>query len=792
MSSEMSAEIPTEITTEATYSNERPRLVSPNFLTEIIDRDLKNGRYSGVVTRFPPEPNGYPHIGHAKSICLNFGLAQDYGGECNLRFDDTNPDTEKQEYADAMIRDIRWLGFQPSRVLYASDYFERFYQCALQLIHDGQAYVDSVSDEEMRSLRGDTNTPGQASQYRDRSVAENLDLFARMRAGEFAGGAHVLRGKIDLASPNFKLRDPVLYRIVHGNHYRTGTTWKIYPLYDFAHPIEDFIEGVSHSICTLEFENNRAIYDWLLENLRGKCGLPESPRPYQHEFARFNLDYTLMSKRKLLALVQGQTVSGWDDPRMPTISALRRRGVRPNALRELAARIGVGKTNSRTEVTLFDSIIRDDLNAIAPRVLAVTRPIKLLLTNYGEVSERIDAPLWPHDVVPPADAPLTRPLSFSNQLWIEADDFAEVPTPGFHRLSVGARVRLRHAYIIRCDGMVKDAAGQVIELHCTVERDTLGRAPADGAAMKGIIHWLDAKTAIPAEFRLYDRLFRDPDPEGGEGDFKAQLPTLLNPTSLVVTQGFIEASVLSNPTDTRYQFERLGYFWQDTEDSKPYALVFNRIIGLRDSFAKTTATTPQPTRSKASKAEKPQPQAQTEAPLSAAALALVAQYSAQYQLSDNDAKVLAREPKLAGFFAAAAPLGDPKTLVHWVVNDLAAPLKADNPHITPEKLVTLLKLLESGDITRTTAKTVLEQVLANGTDPVSIVESQDLRTSTDTSALEAIIDTLLAANPDKLAAYRAGRTGMIGFFMGQVMKATQNKVEPNLVQPLIEAKLKQE
>jgi glutaminyl-tRNA synthetase len=554
------------------------RLVSPNFITELIDADLRAGRYPAVRTRFPPEPNGYLHIGHAKSICLNFGLAIDYGGQCNLRFDDTNPETESLEYVEAMKHDIAWLGFAWAAERYASDYFARLYACAEQLITAGLAYVDSLSGEEIGDYRGTISTPGRPSPFRDRAVEENLDLFRRMRAGEFPDGAHVLRAKIDLASPNMKLRDPVLYRIVHAAHYHAGDRWVIYPLYDFAHPLSDAIEGISHSICTLEFENNRAIYDWLVEHLRGTCDLPESPRPYQYEFARLNLDYTVLSKRKLIRLVDGGFVSGWDDPRMPTLSGLRRRGVTPEAIREFCYRIGVAKTNSRVDLATFDAAVRDDLNQRAPRVLAVARPLRVVLTNYPEGEEEwLDAAYWPRDVAREG----TRRVPFSRDLYIEQDDFMEHPPAGYHRLVPGGRVRLRHAYVMRCDEVVKDASGRVIALQCSYEPDTLGKKPS-GPAVKGTIHWVSVPHATPVEMRLYDRLFSAADPDVDGDDFTAAL----NPASLAAVSGFVEPSVRDDAPDTRYQLERLGYFWQDPRDSRPDRLVFNRIVTLRDSWTK--------------------------------------------------------------------------------------------------------------------------------------------------------------------------------------------------------------
>jgi glutaminyl-tRNA synthetase len=556
----------------------RARHVSPNFITEIIDADLRANRYAGVRTRFPPEPNGYLHIGHAKSICLNFGLALDYGGECNLRFDDTNPETERLEYAEAMKRDVEWLGFRWTRERYTSDYFERLYACAVQLIREGRAYVDSLSDEEISRYRGTVAAPGTPSPYRDRTVDENLALFTRMRGGEFPNGAHVLRAKIDLASPNMKLRDPVLYRIVHAGHYHAGDAWCIYPLYDFAHPLSDAFEGISHSLCTLEFENNRAIYDWLIEHLRGTCGIPASPRPHQYEFARLNLDYTVLSKRKLIRLVEEGRVEGWDDPRMPTLSGLRRRGVPPEAIRVFANRIGVAKTNSRVGPGVFDAAVRDDLNYRSPRVLAVLRPLAVTITNYPNGrTERLVAPYWPHDV--PRDG--SREVPFSGRLYIERDDFLEHPPHGFHRLTPGGRVRLRHAYVIRCDEVIRNAAGDVVELRCTYDPHTLGRAP-DGGRIKGTIHWVSTAHALPITARLYDRLFTVADPEKGDGDFTAHL----NPASLAVAGGYVEPSVAGDPPDTRYQFERLGYFWRDPVECTPQRLVFNRIATLRDPWTK--------------------------------------------------------------------------------------------------------------------------------------------------------------------------------------------------------------
>jgi len=544
-------------------------LVPPNFITEIVEKDLREGKYERIKTRFPPEPNGYLHIGHARSIVLNFGLARDFGGECYLRMDDTNPETEKEEYARAILEDVRWLGFEPDGIFYASDYFERMYECALLLIQEGKAYVDDLSEEEMSALRAE----GKPSPYRERSVEENLDLFQRMARGEFPTGSRVLRAKIDPAHPNFKLRDPVLYRIVHAPHYHVGDRWVVYPLYDYAHPLEDFIEGITHSLCTLEFENNRAIYDWVIENVKGKCGFPLSPRPHQYEFARLDLSHTVLSKRKLIKLVEGGYVSGWDDPRLPTLRALRRRGVRPEAVIEFVRRTGISRNEALIPMDLFEEVVRDDLNPVAPRVLGVIDPLEVVLTNYqGE--EWIEAPYWPRDI--PKEG--SRPLPFSGRIYIERSDFSLNPPKGWKRLAPGQRVRLRHAYVIELEDVVEEG-GEVRRLKARVVPGTLGANPEDGAKPKGVIHWVSAAHALPVEFRLYGRLFLTADPEEG-GDFLKNL----NPKALEVRRGFIEPSVAKDPRETRYQLERLGYFWQDPVDSRPEALVLNRIVPLKEGF----------------------------------------------------------------------------------------------------------------------------------------------------------------------------------------------------------------
>ena len=599
-----------------TTAPEKP--ATRNFIQQIIDADRAAGKHGGRVhTRFPPEPNGYLHIGHAKSICLNFGLAQEYGGKFNLRFDDTNPTKEEQEYVDSIIDDVRWLikGFRvqgsdrdPSpeprtlnpEPLYASDYFPQLYDWAIQLIEEGKAYVCDLSAEEMRQYRGTLSEPGRNSPYRDRSVAENLDLFQRMKAGEFPDGTRTLRAKIDMAAPNINLRDPVMYRIKHASHHRTGDRWCIYPSYDWAHGQSDSIEGITHSICTLEFENHRPLYDWFCDALR-------IHHPRQIEFARLNLTYTVMSKRKLLQLVQEKHVAGWDDPRMLTIRGLRRRGYTPEAIRAFCERIGVAKFNSTIDMAWLEDALRDDLNVRAPRVMAVLRPLKVVITNYPEgQTEELEAANHPQDA-----GMGTRKVPFSRELFIEADDFMEDAPKKFFRLAPGREVRLRYAYFITCNEVVKDAAGNIVELRCTYDPATRGGNAADGRKVKGTIHWVSAPHATSAEVRLYDHLFKTEYPEGGgrkaEGgaaDESSDLPPSpfplppsagtfldnINPDSLtIVRDAMLEPSLAAAQPEQHFQFERLGYFFTDLVDSKPGRPVFNRTATLRDTWAKEAA-----------------------------------------------------------------------------------------------------------------------------------------------------------------------------------------------------------
>ena len=775
------------------------RRVSPNFITEIIDADLKSGRHTRIVTRFPPEPNGYAHLGHAFASYLDFMTAQDYGGVCHLRMDDTNPEGETQEYADSIIRDMQWLGWDTSRLFYASDYYEQLHDFAVQLIRKGLAYVESVSGEEMARLRGTVDQPGTPSPYRNRSVEENLDLFRRMRAGEFKNGEHALRAKIDLANPNFKLRDPVLYRILHASHYRTGDTWCIYPMYDFAHPISDALEGISHSMCSLEFIDNRAIYDWLMDNL-----FPDKETgrtaPRQYEFGRRSMEYTVVSKRKLRRLVKEGVVKGWDDPRMPTISAMRRRGVTPESVRAFASEIGVSRTNRTVDLALFENAVRDDLNLRAPRVMAVTRPLKVVLLNL-DAERTLSLPYWPQEVssadgkvalptgerVSPEQA--VREVPLTRELVIEQDDFSLDPPKGFKRLTQGGTVRLRGAGIIRCDEVLKGADGAPTELRVTL----LG----EDAKASGVIHWVSATRGVSAEFRLFDRLFTVPEPDSEAAQFDPEQPgheddtqpvntdfmRFVNKDSLVVTRGVVEPSVSKDPAGTRYQFERAGYFWRDPVDSREDALVFNRIITLKDTWEKK-AESAEP---KAESKPRPEKKAAAEAPVRAALTGeqeTLAARLRQRGVTENDASLLAREPQLAAYLESA---GDKRLveLAPWVVNDLANPIREGTNRVDVEALAALVALVAEGSISARIAKDVLAEAQASGEAPATIVERKGLRVVSDEGQLRTAIQGVLDANPAKVAEYRGGKKGLTGFFTGQVMRATNGQADPKAVARLL-------
>ncbi len=763
-------------------ANEHPESGS-NFIRSIIAEDLAAGRYKNVVTRFPPEPNGYPHIGHAKSICLNFGLALDFGGRCHLRMDDTNPSKEEQEYVDALARDVRWLGFDWGEHFYhASDYFEECYRYAEKLIIEAKAYVDSLNEEEIRAYRGTVSEAGKPSPYRDRSVEENLSLFRRMRKGEFPDGAHVLRAKGDLSAANMKMRDPLLYRIRHATHHRTGDAWCIYPMYDYAHPISDAIEGVTHSICTLEFENNRDIYDWVFENCAPTIQIgPEKGQratSKQIEFARLNLTCTVVSKRKLLKLVQDGVVRGWDDPRMPTLAGLRRRGVTPEAIRLFTERVGVARANSTVEIEVFDGAIREDLNLRCPRMLGVLHPLKVVLTSWpeGEVDWQ-DAPLWPAEFGKEG----SRKVPFTKELWIDRDDFLENPPKKFHRLAPGKEVRLRHGYIIRCDEVIKDEAGTIVELRCT--HDPATRSGQDSRKVQGTIHWVSASHGVSVEARLYERLFAIERPDA-EDNFLDHV----NPASLETVTAWVEPALAEATPGSRLQLERLGYFYVEPEDSVAGKPVLNRIVGLKDSWAKE-APAPQkkepetPTKveevarvSKADRSREPAEQAHFLA-LSAAGLSV------------EDADLLAADAELRAFYEAALALHpSPRTVAAWVANEVQRERKTLSGSPDAKTFAQLIARVDDGSITRPVAKELLVEVL-NGAAPDALIQSRGLGQIGDRATLEALVAKVLSANSEKVNAYRGGKVALFGFFVGAAMKESGGKANPGLLQELLKAAL---
>jgi glutaminyl-tRNA synthetase len=774
--------------------------VASDFIRDIIDEDNRTGKYGGkVVTRFPPEPNGYLHIGHAKSICLNFGIAEQYGGRCNLRFDDTNPEKEEVEYVDSIVNDVKWLGFSfGDEALFAADYFEEMYELAELLITKGEAYVDHLNEEEIREYRGTLSEPGCPSPYRDRSVEENLDLFRRMRAGEFPDGTCVLRAKIDLAASNMKMRDPLLYRIRHAHHHRTGDAWSIYPMYDWAHPLEDAIEGVTHSICTLEFENNRELYDWVVDHT-GVSDRHGHVRPYQYEFARLNLDYTVMSKRKLLTLVEDGHVSGWDDPRMPTIAGMRRRGYRPEAIRAFADLIGVAKVNSVVDIGKLEFCVRDDLNWIAPRVLGVLRPLRVTVTSWpeGEV-EQLTGPYFPPDVGKPGE----RTLPFTRELFIDRDDFAVDPPAGFQRLAPGRTVRLRHGYCITCDEVVTDDAGEVVELRVSHIPGSVGANP-DGVKVSGVIHWVSAPESIPAEVRLYDRLFKVARPDDADGDFARHL----NPDSLQVMDGArLEPSLASAEPGSRWQLERVGYFFADPVDSRPGAPVLNRIVTLRDSWAgraaedsAARAASEEEGQPKAAKAStRPPKKSRTEYRAEARRRdpVLAERFSAwpaAHGLSEADADLLTGDRPTGDLFEGAVSAGAPAPAVaRWIINELPRELGerdlAGVP-MTPAALGSLVSAVESGAISGPAGKEVFAVLMEHGGDPERIIAERGLAQVSDEGAIATLVDEVIAANPDKAEAYRAGKTALAGFFVGQVVRASQGKANPQVVQKVVAERL---
>ena len=746
-----------------------------DFLRTIVEEDLKSGKYKEVVTRFPPEPNGFPHIGHAKSIAINFGIARDYHGRCNLRMDDTNPTTEDTKYVEALKDAVEWLGFKwDNHVRYTSDYFDKLYEYAVELVKMGKAYVDSLDEETMREYRGTVTEPGRRSQYAERSVEENLDLLERMKNGEFKDGEHVLRAKIDMSAANMKMRDPLLYRIRHAHHYRAGDKWAIYPMYDFGHCLSDYIEGVTHSICTLEFENNRDIYDWVLDTL----GL-EPPRPYQHEFARLGINYTVMSKRLLLELVNEGKVSGWDDPRLPTIAGYRRRGYTPESILNFCDSIGIAKANSTVDVAQLEFAIRDDLNTKVPRVMCVLDPLKVTIENY-EGEEALDAPYYPEDV--PKEG--SRKVPFSKEIYIERDDFNENPPKGYYRLTPDQPVRLKHAYIITCKEVIKDAEGNIVEIIAEYNPESKSGSDTSGIKVKSAIQWVDAKAAKSVEVRLYDRLYSSEAPEGLDD---------LNPDSLkIIKDALIEPAVITDKPDERFQFERQGYFYADPVDYTDEAPVFNKIVGLKDSWSKKD-------KPKASRGErKPQvKKVQVEGevePMSEAEQALFDRYTGELGLNSMVADILARDEKLSSFYEEALSVSSsPVTIANIVANEVARELKekqAEELKFNAKQIAELVKMVDDETISNKIAKQVFEEMAKSGANPAQIVEAKGLVQISDPAVIVPIIDEVIAKNPDNVEKFKAGNSKLLGFFVGQVLKATGGKANPQVVNELVAEKLK--
>jgi len=739
-----------------------------NFLHTIVEKDLKSGKYKEIVTRFPPEPNGFPHIGHAKSICINFGIARDYNGHCNLRMDDTNPTKEDTKYVEALKDAVEWLGFDfGNNVHFTSDYFPKIYNYAVELIKMGKAYVDSLSEEEIREYRGAVKEIGKRSRYAKRSIEENLDLFERMKNGEFKDGEHVLRAKIDMSAANMKMRDPLLYRIRHAHHFRAGDEWCIYPMYDFAHCLSDYIEGVSHSICTLEFENNRAIYDWVLDTLKLKL-----PRPFQHEFARLGINYTVMSKRKLLELVVGGQVNGWDDPRLPTIAGYKRRGYTPESILNFCDQIGIAKANSMVDVSQLEFCIRDDLNKKAPRVMCVLDPLKVTIENYDGFEE-IDASYYPHDV--PKEG--SRKLPFSREIYIERDDFNENPPKGYFRLTSEQPVRLKHGYIITCKEIVKNTDGNIIELKAEYSPDSKSGSDTSGIKVKSAIHWVSTEHAKAVEIRLYDRLFSSVAPEGVED---------INPDSLkVIKNAFVEPAVITEKLDERFQFERQGYFYADPVDYTDENPIFNKIVGLKDSWAKKTKPERKP------QAQKVHVDGEI-APMSETEQALFDKYTRELGLNNEVANIIARDEQLSKFYEEAlSTINSPICLANIVANDVAKELKQSSSlNFTAKQIAQLIKMIDDETISSKIAKQVFEEMAKSGKNPTQIVEVKGLVQISDPTKISPIIDEVITKNLDNVAKFKAGNTKLLGFFVGQVLRMTGGKANPKVVNELVAEKIR--
>lgn len=765
-----------------------------NFVRDIIEQHLSEGRYPEVVTRFPPEPNGYLHIGHAKAICLDFGMAKQFGGRCHLRMDDTNPITEDTEYVESIKHDIQWLGFDwGPHFFYASTHFERLYQFAEQLIVAGRAYVDSQSLEEIREGRGVVGSPGTPSPYRDRTVEENLDLFRRMRAGEFPDGTHVLRARIDMTNPNMLMRDPLMYRIRHAHHHRTGDAWCIYPMYDYAHGISDAIEGISHSLCTLEFENNRELYDWFVEAV----GF-EEPRTHQYEFARLELTYVVTSKRKLRVLVEEGKVSGWDDPRMPTLAGVRRRGIPPEAIVDFCTQLGVSKSNSTVDFARFEFVVREHLNRSSPRVMAVLDPIRVIIDNYpAETVEWFDVPYFPEEHEGPSHG--SRKVPFSKELFIEREDFMEDPPKKFYRLAPGREVRLRYGYFIRCTSVVKDEQGNITAIHCTHDPQTRGGSAPDGRRVKATLHWVSAGHAHAASVRLYDRLFAVERPATTETDFREEL----NANSLTNVTAMMEPSLANARPGERFQFERKGYFCVDSIDSTEQTPVFNRTVTLKDAWGRIQKRDAKPAVPKNKAPKKKNKGGGKKAPLDVAAAragktpALAAafdRYRQDLRLSDDDAHLLTENAARSTFFEAAIVRhNNPKKIANVINNTLMATLKEqpiDGLPFGGADLGALVALLDEEVISSRIAKTVLERMLAGEGTPQAIIDQHGLRQLSKPEELLPIIDQVFAANPDSVAALRAGERKHHGFLVGQIMKASAGRANPRMLNQLLQQRLK--
>lgn len=764
---------------------------SKDFVREIIDRDLEEGRHDQVITRFPPEPNGYPHIGHAKSIVLNFELAKEYGGRCHLRFDDTNPETESQEYVDSIKEAVRWLGYDWGEHLYfASDYFEQFYEYALKLIKQGDAYVDSLDQETMREYRGTANEPGKPSPYRDRSVEENLDLFKAMEAGEFEEGEHVLRARIDMTHDHLLMRDPLLFRIRHREHYRRGDEWCIYPMYDFAHPLEDAIEDITHSLCTLEFDTHREVYDWVMEHCLEQEELPSRPR--QYEFSRLNLGYTVMSKTKLGQLIDDGLVEGWDDPRLPSIAGMRRRGVPPASIRNFINDIGITRSQGRIQISRFEHALRDELETTAMRVNGVTDPLKVEIMNFPEgETDWINAPHWPENI----DRDEFREIPFSKHLYIDRDDFCEDPPEEFIRLAPGRNVRLRYGYIITCEDVVRDASGEIEKIRCTYDPDTRGGLAVDGDAPDGTIHWVSADHAIEVEIRCYDRLFEVPDPDEREEEFTSYI----NEDSLVARTGYVEPSIEEHSLDRRYQFERVGYFRRDRDASGFRARVFNQIVPLRDPWADEDAVDiEQKRREKEQEKERHRQRSMKH------------QKDPIEQLSEEEKEHMAwlvdveveRETaiKVSGTetirsFNAEAVRSQPSyadAISKRSLNDLRRIQKEhdlDEFSFTPEQFAEFVQLVEEGEISTGAVDQVLNDMVESGRDPEEIVEEEDLRQVGAREELLPVVDQVIEEHPDQVEEFLDGNEEVVNFFMGQVMQETRGKADPELTKELLHQQL---